>query len=223
MLTRKNYFVRLCFSLTIMSALALVASFALQTTVSASPVGARPSVLSPSNTPNTTTATTPNDTCDATGSGGCDVTFSGTLAGALSATIGDASITPPSVLNGTAQTAPFTFITNVADTRGAAVSPWALSAASSGLTVNNVAGTTTDPFVVTDVTADCTAPSSCSNPAITAGLGSLTTTPGAYATAPTGGDIGTTVVTVTGNVSLGADTVGGAYSGTITITAGPTV
>jgi hypothetical protein len=77
--------------------------------------------------------------------------------------------------------------------------------------------------VVTDVAASCTTTSSCSNATITAGTGSLTTTAATYATAPTGGDVGTTVVTVTGNVPLGIDTVGGAYTGTITITAGPTV
>jgi hypothetical protein len=223
-LTRKNYFAKLCLNLTAIGVFAVVASLAIQTTVSAKTTlgGASQNVLSHSvmSNPN---ATTPNDTCDATGDGGCNVTFSGTLAGALSVTIGAATITPPATLDGTAQSAPFTFVTNVADTRGVGASPWALSAASDGLTVSTISGTSMDPFVVTDVTASCTTDSSCSNAAITAGTGSIASTAGAYATAPDGGDLGTTTVTVDGNVPLGTDTVGGAYSGTITITAGPTL
>jgi hypothetical protein len=215
-----------------MCALAAVASLVIQASASAaSPLGGAkntPNLAPPrglSNTPNSDKGTAPNDatTCDATGSGGCDVSFSGTLGGALSATVGAASITPPTVLNGTAQTAPFTFTTDIADTRGTAAAPWVLSASSAGLTVNTVSGTATDPFVITDVTATCAAATSCSNATVTSGTGSLTPTAGAYATAPTGGDLGTTTVTATGNVPLDGTTVGGAYNGTITITAGPAV
>jgi hypothetical protein len=214
MIASKKYFVRLCLNLTAMSVLALVACLAVQTTVSASSAKA----------PRTHTAgTIPDATCDATGGTGCNVTFNGTLAGALAATVGVATITPPTTLNGTAQIAPFTFVTSVADTRGTGASPWALSAASDGLTVSTVSGTETDPFVVTNVAAVCSAASSCSNATVTATAGSLTATAAPYATAPDGGDIGTTDVTVNGNVSLNPDTVGGAYLGTITITAGPTV
>jgi hypothetical protein len=210
----KKYFVKLSLNLAVMGMLTLVASLALQTTVSAA------SLRTPSTKPS---AVKPNASCDATGSTGCNVTFSGTLSGALAATVGTATITPPTTLNGTAQSITFSFVTNVADTRGTTASPWALSAASPGLTVDTVNGTSIDPFVVSTVTAACTAATSCSNAAITAGAGSLTSAGGPYATAPTGGDIGTTAVTVAGNVPLDADTVGGAYTGTITVTAGPTV
>ncbi|MBV9712701.1 MAG: hypothetical protein JO011_17495 [Ktedonobacteraceae bacterium] len=233
-LTAKKYFVRLCLSLTVISVFAVVASLVSQTIVLASsptlgtttmpntliPKG---SVPKPPANPSTS-GTTPNGTtCNATGTGGCDVTFSGTLAGSLTATVGTATITPPTTLDGTAQTAPFTFTTSVADTRGTAAAPWALSASSAGLTVNTIAGTVTDPFVITGVTATCVAATSCTNATIGASTGSLTTTAGTFASAPTGGDLGTTTITATGNVPLDPTTVGGAYSGTITITAGPVV
>ncbi len=217
MLASKKYLVRLCLNLTAISVLAVVANFAIQATASAS----SSSIRTPSGA--TSSRGDPGGTCDATGNDGCNVTFSGTLTGSLGVTIGTATITPPTTLDGTAQSAPFTFTTNVADTRGPGVSPWSLSAASSGLTVSTIGGTTTNPFLITDVTAACATTASCSNDNIIGTTGTLTTTAEAYATAPSGGDLGTTVVTVTGNVPLGADTVGGAYNGTITITAGPTV
>ncbi len=210
----KKYFVRVSLNLAVMGMLTLVAGLAMQTTVSAASLRSlrtRPSVIKP------------NTSCDATGSSGCDVNFSGTLSGALASTVGTATITPPTILNGTDQSISFSFVTNVADTRGTTDSPWALSAASPGLTVDTVSGTSVDPFVVSTVTAVCSATASCSNAAIVPTAGSLTAVSGPYATAPTGGDIGTTDVTVTGNVPLGANTVGGAYAGTITITAGPTI
>ncbi len=213
MITRKNYFVRLVLNLTVLSVLAIVASLVIQTSASAASMRTRPY----------TGGAGPSDTCDATGSSGCSVSFNGTLAGSLSATVGAATITPPSVLNGTPQSAPFTFTTNVSDTRGTDAALWALSAASDGLNVSTVGGPITDPFIVTGITAACSAASSCSNAAVAGTAGTLTSTASTYATAPDGGDLGTTVVTVNGNVPLGADTVGGAYSGTITITAGPTV
>src|SRR5438552_8354067 len=193
----KKYLVKLCLSLAVMSVLVLVASLVIQTTASAS------ALKTP---PNKSNVLRPNTACDATGSGGCNVTFSGSLSGALAATVGAATITPPAVLNGTAQSAAFTFVTDVADTRSATEAPWALSASSAGLTVNTVGGTTPDPFVITDVTAACVATSSCSNATIAGNTGSLTTTAVPYATAPGGGDLGTTAVTVTGNVPLSANT-----------------
>jgi len=165
-----------------------------------------------------------NDTCDATGASGCGVSFSGTLGGSLSASVGTGTISMP-VLNGTAQTAIFSFPTTIADTRG--VGGWTLSASSPGLTVNTLSGPTTVPFVLGTVSAACTAgaPASCTGPTdVTTTTGSLASTASTYASASVAaGDFGTTTVLVTGSVSLGADTLGGSYSGTITVIAAPAI
>lgn len=226
----KKFLMRLCLSF------ALVGVFALMTTVAshavvaaASPKG---STLSPRNTPGVrpNTGVVPNVACGDAITSSCTAGTSGistSLSGALTVAVSDGTVTPPGTLDGSGtQTVSFSFPSAVIDTTGS--DGWILTATSPGLTVPIPGTTATDPFTITGVTAACAANLSCSGAGhMTPGTGLIpSTTPGldyATVTALSGGDYGSTTVTTDGTATLGPMTIGGSASGTITVTAAPSL
>lgn len=226
----KKTLVRLCLSLAMIGVFALMATVASQAVVSAA--SPRGSMLSPRNTPGVrpNTGVVPNAACGAAITSSCTAGTSGistSLSGALAVNISDGTVTPPGTLDGSGtQTVSFSFPSGVIDTTG--TDGWVLTATSPGLTVQVPGTTAIDPFTITGVTAGCAVTSSCSGAGhMTAGTGLIpSTTPGldyATVTALSGGDYGSTTVTTNGTASLGATTIGGSASGTITVTAAPSL